>query len=143
MGTGTGASCVRFCLFCSSLVVIGRGIVGGVVLGVVGVSVSVSVISGSLLPVVERAWLDGLGAWIGVVSEVVWGTTSNGGAGSASGMFGKTASKIKSGLFDVDDRGLCLISLPVARARPLLVNWLGYCVTEIVAVPSLTIALKQ
>ncbi|GJR97885.1 hypothetical protein Tco_0270059 [Tanacetum coccineum] len=55
----------------------------------------------SLLPVVERGGLDGLGAWIGVVSEVVWGTTSNGGAGSASGMFGKMASKTKSGLFDV------------------------------------------
>ncbi|GJV23192.1 hypothetical protein Tco_1375887 [Tanacetum coccineum] len=81
--------------------VLGRGIVGGVVLGVGGVSFSVLVISGSLLPVVERAGLDGLGAWIGVVSEVVWGTTSNGGVGSASGMFGKTASKTKSGLFDV------------------------------------------
>ncbi|GJX52851.1 protein kinase, ATP binding site-containing protein [Tanacetum coccineum] len=91
----------RFCFVCSSLVVIGRGIVGEVVFGVVGVAVSVSVISGSLLVVVEKVGLDGLDDWIGVVFEVVWGTTSNGGAGSASGMFGKTVSKTKSGLFDV------------------------------------------
>ncbi|GJZ97229.1 hypothetical protein Tco_0669682, partial [Tanacetum coccineum] len=52
-----------------------RGTVGGVALGVVSVSVPVSVISGSLLPVVERVGLGGLGAWIGVVSEVVCGTS--------------------------------------------------------------------
>nr|GEX57581.1 hypothetical protein [Tanacetum cinerariifolium] len=75
--------------------------------------VAVEDVSGSLFPLVENARLGGLGAWIGVVSEVVWGTIvvfgcsrcsiviSNGGAGSASGMFGKTASKTKSGLFDV------------------------------------------
>nr|GEY02112.1 hypothetical protein [Tanacetum cinerariifolium] len=88
---------------------LGRGIVGGVVLDVVGVFVSILVVSGSLFPVVENARLGGLGAWIGVVSEVVLGTIvvfrcskcsiriSNGGAGSACGMFGKMAYKTKSG----------------------------------------------
>nr|GEX21711.1 zinc finger BED domain-containing protein RICESLEEPER 2 [Tanacetum cinerariifolium] len=49
----------------------GRGIVGGVFFGVVSVCVSVSVMADLFLPVVEIAWLGGLDAWIGLVSEVV------------------------------------------------------------------------
>nr|GEV29146.1 hypothetical protein [Tanacetum cinerariifolium] len=138
-----------FCCFCSPLVVSGRAIVGGVALGAVGVFVSISVMSGSLLAVVERVGLNGLGDRMGGVvvgNGDVWGVVlgnygsiegaavvsgpsiakfsvsgggtmscgcsigiSSGGAGSASGMFGETVSKTKSGLLDV-----------LTRARPMM-----------------------
>ncbi|GKC46044.1 hypothetical protein Tco_1063766, partial [Tanacetum coccineum] len=85
--------------------------------------------------------LDGLGAWIGVVSEVIRGTTFDGGAGSASGTFGKTVSKTKSGLFDGSLSDISASSSCASFISELA--WLLKHVTDIVAVPSLTMALKQ
>nr|GEX06301.1 DNA helicase [Tanacetum cinerariifolium] len=140
-------------------------------LGVVSVSVSVSVMSDLLLPVVGIAWLGGLDSWIGLVSEVVCKMSSgcsigisNNGAGISK--FWKTISKTKSGfltyslsqsgiekcgqflqvvlVLEVDGRGF-LSDISASSSCTSFISelaWLLKHVTEIVVVSSLTIALK-
>ncbi|GJU40586.1 hypothetical protein Tco_1193543 [Tanacetum coccineum] len=113
----------------------GSGLVGGVVFGVVGVGVSASVISGSLIAVVERAGLGGIAyaCWIGFC---------DGGAGNRSGTSSKTVSKTKSGLLEV----LIVSNEIESTSCTSFVKELAWSlrqVIKIVADLSLTMALKQ
>ncbi|GKC69895.1 hypothetical protein Tco_1115778 [Tanacetum coccineum] len=59
-------------------------------------------------------------------ARVWWVGSCGGDAGNDSGAFGKTMSRTKSGLLEVDGRGLYMVSQLVPHVRPLSKNWRGH-----------------